>query len=134
MEDLSCQDGILKIGRQNLRPSVFLFGSMIERGKRIPSEDVWRLFANVFKKKCRVVFGMNIFPKKTPLRHAKRFLVVDISGMALRTKFFISPKENTADFRHFQKCFLKRAPGGRQFATLLHPRPQEHKPKNHFPI
>ncbi|MCJ8269471.1 MAG: helix-turn-helix domain-containing protein, partial [Psychrosphaera sp.] len=122
MEDLSSR--CIKIDPESA-PSVSYI-SMIERGKRVPSEDMLEVIAEVFQKNMDwfldgVPDEQDIIPVK-----GRRG---GISGMALEPSFLFS---NDILQIAIPEMLSQTGTSGRQFAHLLIRAHQEHN-QNHFP-
>ena len=126
MEDLSAR--CIK-ENQDAAPSVSYL-SMIERGKRVPSEDMLRVIASVFQKDIEWFLdgaegdsnlGENIIPEKGSRG--------GILGMPLEPSFLFS---NEILQIAIPEMLSQTGTSGRQFAHLLIRAHQEHH-QNHFP-
>ncbi|WP_262368541.1 DUF3612 domain-containing protein [Marinomonas sp. IMCC 4694] len=122
MEDLSAR--CIKIDAESA-PSVSYL-SMIERGKRIPSEDVLEVIANVFQK--NVEWFLDDIPEEDAITPSKGS-GGGINGMALEPNFLFSK-----DILQIAipEMLSQTGTSGRQFAHLLIRAHQEHH-QNHFP-
>ena len=122
MEDLSAR--CIKVDPESA-PSVSYL-SMIERGKRIPSEEVLEVIANVFQKE--VDWFLDDIPEAgdiTPTKGARG----GINGMALEPNFLFSKEILQIAI---PEMLSQTGTSGRQFAHLLIRAHQEHH-QNHFP-
>ncbi|ETX10668.1 MerR family transcriptional regulator [Marinomonas ushuaiensis DSM 15871] len=122
MEDLSSR--CIKVDAESA-PSVSYL-SMIERGKRIPSEDVLEVIANVFQKEMD--WFLDDIPEEDAITPSKGS-GGGISGMALEPNFLFSK-----DILQIAipEMLSQTGTSGRQFAHLLIRAHQEHN-QNHFP-
>lgn len=122
MEDLSAR--CIKIDAESA-PSVSYL-SMIERGKRIPSEDVLEVIASVFQK--NVEWFLDDIPEEDAITPSKGS-GGGINGMALEPNFLFSK-----DILQIAipEMLSQTGTSGRQFAHLLIRAHQEHH-QNHFP-
>ncbi|GAB3488828.1 DUF3612 domain-containing protein [Marinomonas epiphytica] len=122
MEDLSAR--CIKLA-PDYAPSVSYL-SMIERGKRVPSEEVLEVIAEVFQKE--VAWFLDDIPEQqaiTPNKGASG----GINGMALEPNFLFS---NEILQIAIPEILSQTGTSGRQFAHLLIRAHQEHH-QNHFP-
>ncbi len=122
MEDLSS-----RCIRENAEaaPSVSYL-SMIERGKRVPGEDVIRVIATVFQKSPSWFLDDASETKEvTPVKGTRG----GISGMALEPSFLFSPEIMQIAI---PEMLSQTGTNGRQFAHLLIRAYQENH-QNHFP-
>ncbi|MEP0356350.1 DUF3612 domain-containing protein [Paraglaciecola sp.] len=122
MEDLSAR--CIKIDPESA-PSVSYL-SMIERGKRVPSEEVLSLIASIFQKDIK--WFLDDVPEEdaiTPNKGSKG----GINGMALEPNFLFS---NDILQIAIPEMLSQTGTSGRQFAHLLIRAHQEHN-QNHFP-
>jgi len=122
MEDLSAR--CIKMDAESA-PSVSYL-SMIERGKRIPSEEVLEVIANVFQKD--VNWFLDDLPDEgdiTPTKGSRG----GINGMALEPNFLFSKEILQIAI---PEMLSQTGTSGRQFAHLLIRAHQEHH-QNHFP-
>lgn len=122
MEDLSSR--CVKVDA-DAAPSVSYL-SMIERGKRVPSEDMLEVIAEVFDKP--VDWFLDGVPEEqdiTPVKGSRG----GISGMALEPSFLFS---NEILQIAIPELLSQTGTSGRQFAHLLIRAHQEHH-QNHFP-
>ncbi|WP_236037171.1 DUF3612 domain-containing protein [Marinomonas vulgaris] len=122
MEDLSSR--CIKIDPE-CAPSVSYL-SMIERGKRIPSEDVLEVIASVFQK--NVDWFLDDIPEEDAITPSKGS-GGGINGMPLEPNFLFSK-----DILQIAipEMLSQTGTSGRQFAHLLIRAHQEHH-QNHFP-
>ena len=122
MEDLSAR--CVRVNPDSA-PSVSYL-SMIERGKRVPSEDMLSVVASVFQKE--VDWFLDDVPEEqaiTPVKGSRG----GISGMALEPSFLFS---NEILQIAIPEMLSQTGISGRQFAHLLIRAHQEHH-QNHFP-
>lgn len=121
MEDLSAR--CIKINPE-AAPSVSYL-SMIERGKRVPSQDMLAVIGGVFQKD--VSWFLDDAPEEdiTPVKTSRG----GISGMALEPSFLFS---NDILQIAIPEMLSQTGISGRQFAHLLIRAYQEHH-QNHFP-
>ncbi|WP_438862777.1 DUF3612 domain-containing protein [Neptunicella sp.] len=122
MEDLSAR--CVKVNA-DVAPSVSYL-SMIERGKRVPSEEVLEIIAEVFQKDLN--WFLDDVPEEaaiTPNKGSRG----GISGMALEPNFLFS---NEILQIAIPEMLSQAGITGRQFAHLLIRAHQEHH-QNHFP-
>ncbi|MFT5163873.1 MAG: transcriptional regulator with XRE-family HTH domain/Zn-dependent peptidase ImmA (M78 family) [Alteromonadaceae bacterium] len=122
IEDLSAR--CIKIDADSA-PSVSYL-SMIERGKRVPSEDILEVIAQVFQKDVDwFLDGVPEGQEITPVKGSRG----GISGMALEPSFLFSK-----DILQIAipEMLSQTGTTGRQFAHLLIRAHQEHH-QNHFP-
>ena len=122
MEDLSAR--CIKIDAE-CAPSVSYL-SMIERGKRIPSEDVLEVIASVFQK--NVEWFLDDIPEEEAITPSKGS-GGGIDGMALEPNFLFSKEILQIAI---PEMLSQTGTSGRQFAHLLIRAHQEHH-QNHFP-
>ncbi len=122
MEDLSAR--CIKIDAESA-PSVSYL-SMIERGKRIPSEEVLEVIASVFQK--NVSWFLDDIPEEDAITPSKGS-GGGISGMALEPNFLFSKEILQIAI---PEMLSQTGTSGRQFAHLLIRAHQEHH-QNHFP-
>jgi hypothetical protein len=99
---------------------------MIERGKRVPSEDILRVVAEVFQKDLH--WFLDDASKDIPISPVKKNRG-GISGMALEPSFLFS---NDILQIALPELIVQTGTTGRQFAQLLIRAYQEHH-QNHFP-
>ncbi len=122
MEDLSAR--CVKVDADSA-PSVSYL-SMIERGKRVPSEDMLEVIAQVFQKDMDwFLDGVPDEQDITPVKGSRG----GISGMALEPRFLFS---NEILQIAIPEMLSQTGTSGRQFAHLLIRAHQEHH-QNHFP-
>ncbi len=122
MEDLSSR--CVKVDAE-AAPSVSYL-SMIERGKRVPSEAMLEVIAQVFDKSVGwFLDGMPEEPEIIPVKGSRG----GISGMALEPSFLFS---NEILQIAIPELLSQTGTSGRQFAHLLIRAHQEHH-QNHFP-
>ena len=122
MEDLSAR--CVKINA-DAAPSVSYL-SMIERGKRVPSEEILEVIAQVFQKDVNwFLDGVPEDQDIIPLKGSRG----GISGMALEPSFLFS---NDILQIALPELLSQTGTTGRQFAHLLIRAHQEHH-QNHFP-
>lgn len=122
MEDLSTR--CIRINA-DAAPSVSYL-SMIERGKRVPSQDMLEVIAEVFQKDLAYFLdGDDATVDLTPAKGSRG----GIHGMPLEPGFLFSP-----DILQIAipELLSQTGTGGRQFAQLLIRAHQEHH-QNHFP-
>ena len=122
MEDLSSR--CIKIDPESA-PSVSYI-SMIERGKRVPSEDMLEVIAQVFQKNMEwFLDGVPDEQEIIPVKGRRG----GVSGMALEPSFLFSK-----DILQIAipEMLSQTGTSGRQFAHLLIRAHQEHN-QNHFP-
>ncbi|WP_045857535.1 DUF3612 domain-containing protein [Teredinibacter purpureus] len=122
MEDLSAR--CVKVEAE-YAPSVSYL-SMIERGKRVPSENMLEIIATVFQKELE--WFLDDIPEEqdiTPVKGSRG----GISGMALEPNFLFS---NEILQIAIPELLSQTGTTGRQFAHLLIRAHQEHH-QNHFP-
>jgi transcriptional regulator with XRE-family HTH domain len=122
MEDLSAR--CVRVNPESA-PSVSYL-SMIERGKRVPSEEMLNVIATVFQKE--VDWFLDDVPEEqaiTPVKGSRG----GISGMALEPSFLFS---NEILQIAIPEMLSQTGISGRQFAHLLIRAHQEHH-QNHFP-
>ncbi len=122
MEDLSAR--CIKINAESA-PSVSYL-SMIERGKRYPSETMLKVIASVFQKD--IEWFLDDVPEEqgiVPIKGNRG----GISGMALEPGFLFSPEILQIAI---PEMLAQTGVSGRQFAHLLIRAHQEHH-QNHFP-
>ncbi|MFM2483820.1 DUF3612 domain-containing protein [Celerinatantimonas yamalensis] len=122
MEDLSAR--CIKVDAE-AAPSVSYL-SMIERGKRIPSEDVLEVIASVFQKS--VDWFLDDIPEEEAITPSKGS-GGGINGMALEPNFLFSKEILQIAI---PEMLSQTGTNGRQFAHLLIRAHQEHH-QNHFP-
>ncbi len=122
MEDLSAR--CIK-NDNNLAPSVSYL-SMIERGKRFPSEEMLAVIAQVFQKD--VSWFLDDTPEEDAIKPVKR-KPGGISGMTLEPKFLFS---NDILESVVPEMLSQTGVSGQQFAQLLIRAHQEQQ-QNHFP-
>lgn len=122
MEDLSSR--CVKID-PDYAPSVSYL-SMIERGKRVPSEEMLGVIAEVFQKE--VSWFLDDASADTPVNPVKKNRG-GLSGMALEPSFLFS---NDILQIALPELIVQTGTTGRQFAQLLIRAYQEHH-QNHFP-
>ena len=122
MEDLSAR--CIKIDAESA-PSVSYL-SMIERGKRIPSEEVLEVIASVFQK--NVSWFLDDIPEEDAITPSKGS-GGGIGGMALEPNFLFSKEILQIAI---PEMLSQTGTSGRQFAHLLIRARQEHH-QNHFP-
>ncbi len=122
MEDLSAR--CIKLNA-DVAPSVSYL-SMIERGKRVPSEDILAVIAEVFQKD--VEWFLDGVPEEQDIIPVKGSRG-GISGMALEPSFLFS---NDILQIAIPEMLSQTGTTGRQFAHLLIRAHQEHH-QNHFP-
>ena len=122
MEDLSAR--CIKVDAESA-PSVSYL-SMIERGKRIPSEDVLEVIASVFQKE--VEWFLDDVPEEDAITPTKGS-GGGINGMALEPNFLFSKEILQIAI---PEMLSQTGTSGRQFAHLLIRAHQEHH-QNHFP-
>jgi len=122
MEDLSAR--CIRVNAE-IAPSVSYL-SMIERGKRVPSEDMLTVIASVFQKPMD--WFLDDVPEEksiTPVKGSRG----GISGIALEPSFLFS---NEILQIAIPEMLSQTGTSGRQFAHLLIRAHQEHH-QNHFP-
>ncbi|MDN4503441.1 DUF3612 domain-containing protein [Alteromonadaceae bacterium BrNp21-10] len=122
MEDLSAR--CVKVNAESA-PSVSYL-SMIERGKRVPSEDVLEIIASVFQK--NIDWFLDDMPEEEAIMPSKGSRG-GINGMALEPNFLFS---NEILQIAIPEMLSQTGTTGRQFAHLLIRAHQEHH-QNHFP-
>ncbi|AEF55711.1 helix-turn-helix domain protein [Marinomonas posidonica IVIA-Po-181] len=122
MEDLSSR--CIKLDPESA-PSVSYL-SMIERGKRVPSEEVLEVIAEVFQK--NLSWFLDDIPEEDAITPSKGS-GGGISGMALEPNFLFS---NEILQIAIPEMLSQTGTSGRQFAHLLIRAHQEHH-QNHFP-
>ncbi len=122
MEDLSAR--CIKINAESA-PSVSYL-SMIERGKRYPSENMLKVIASVFQKELE--WFLDDVPEEQGIVPVKGNRG-GISGMALEPGFLFSPEILQIAI---PEMLAQTGVSGRQFAHLLIRAHQEHH-QNHFP-
>ena len=122
MEDLSSR--CIKLDPESA-PSVSYL-SMIERGKRVPSEEVLEVIAEVFQK--TVSWFLDDIPEEEAITPSKGSSG-GINGMALEPNFLFS---NEILQIAIPEMLSQTGTSGRQFAHLLIRAHQEHH-QNHFP-
>ncbi|MGR0280022.1 DUF3612 domain-containing protein [Marinomonas dokdonensis] len=122
MEDLSAR--CIKVDPE-CAPSVSYL-SMIERGKRVPSEDVLEVIASVFQKDLD--WFLDDIPEAEAIKPSKGS-GGGINGMALEPNFLFS---NDILQIAIPEMLSQTGTSGRQFAHLLIRAHQEHH-QNHFP-
>ncbi|WP_426369137.1 DUF3612 domain-containing protein [Pseudocolwellia sp. HL-MZ7] len=122
MEDLSAR--CIKLNAE-YAPSVSYL-SMIERGKRVPSEEVLEIIATIFQKKPAWFLDDEKEEEAvTPIKKS----IGGISGMALEPNFLFT---NEILQIAIPEMLAQTGTTGRQFAHLLIRAHQEHH-QNHFP-
>lgn len=122
MEDLSAR--CIKVDAE-FAPSVSYL-SMIERGKRVPSEEVLNIIASVFQKDLQ--WFLDDVPEEAAITPNKGSHG-GISGMALEPNFLFSTEILQIAI---PEMLSQTGTTGRQFAHLLIRAHQEHH-QNHFP-
>ena len=123
MEDLSSR--CIKVNADSA-PSVSYL-SMIERGKRVPSEEMLEVIASVFQKD--ISWFLDDVPEEQDITPVKTSQRGGISGMALEPSFLFS--EDILQIA-IPEMLSQTGTSGRQFAHLLIRAYQEHH-QNHFP-
>ena len=122
MEDLSAR--CIKVNAE-YAPSVSYL-SMIERGKRVPSEEVLEIIASIFQKD--VIWFLDDEQEEEAVTPVKKS-IGGISGMALEPNFLFT---NEILQIAIPEMLAQTGTTGRQFAHLLIRAHQEHH-QNHFP-